>query len=351
MEKRKIYVLCPDTRHPSGGVKQLFRLVDNLNNLGFDAVIIRRNRFKVIKWFNYSTKIEYFPYVYFLISQLVRKKRKQDHWMFKLLNIFWFRRSMPAEGAIIVIPEIYAFGIGDILKGYRHVIFNQNCFLTFEGASKENVQLTDPYLNERMLACMVVSNHSREYLSFVYPNISLYRIRLGISEFFSSNQSKKKQIAFMPRKLNEDSQQVLQIIQRRNMLKEWSFVAIDNVAEEEVANILGESLIFLSFNYQEGLGLPPLEAMACGCYVIGYAGQAGKEYLLPEFSTLVQDRDVVSFVHEIEKITQLYASNPEEILQKGDRASRYVKFTYNHENELKDTRAIWNAIFDKKLNQ
>ena len=42
--------------------------------------------------------------------------------------------------------------------------------------------------------------------------------------------------------------------------------------------------IFLTFSNQEGFGLPPVEAMACGCLVVGYHGHGGKEFLKPEWS-------------------------------------------------------------------
>ena len=52
-------------------------------------------------------------------------------------------------------------------------------------------------------------------------------------------------------------------------------------SEAAVADILRESQVFLSFGHPEGFGLPPAEALACGCLVIGYHGGGGREYFGP----------------------------------------------------------------------
>jgi glycosyltransferase involved in cell wall biosynthesis len=43
---------------------------------------------------------------------------------------------------------------------------------------------------------------------------------------------------------------------------------------------LKESLLFLSFVNGEGLGLLAVEAMSCGCVVVGYDGMGGKEFFV-----------------------------------------------------------------------
>jgi glycosyltransferase involved in cell wall biosynthesis len=100
----------------------------------------------------------------------------------------------------------------------------------------------------------------------------------------------------MPRKLRDDVEQVINILKIRNNIKGWSFVEIDNMSESEVARILKESTVFLSFNHREGFGLPPVEAMACGCVVVGYEGGAGKEYFLDDFSFSVEEGNIIDFV-------------------------------------------------------
>lgn len=341
--KQKIYVLCPKTRHPSGGVKQLFSLVDHLNALGYDAALIRKSPLKKVRWFDYSTKIVYFPYLYFLLENLLIKKKDKNSFFFKVMNFLFFNKSLPEKDSILVYPEIYGPNLAKLLPQHKFIVFNQNVFLTYNLFDYKQHQ-ADPYVSENLLGVITVSEDSKRYLQYVYPNISVHRLRLGIKDSFAYSSEKRNQIAFMPRKLREDSNQVLNILQTRGKLKNWTVVSIDNASEEEVARILKESAIFLSFNYQEGLGLPPLEAMACGCFVVGYAGQGGKEYLKPEFSISVPEGDIITYVKEIEGVLETYEANPNAVISKGQLASEYVRSNFNHVNEREDIRTAFEKL-------
>jgi hypothetical protein len=97
---------------------------------------------------------------------------------------------------------------------------------------------------------------------------------------FAPVKDKKRQIAFMPRKLPADASAIeasFKRVYRRFADVPW--VAIDRVSQTEAARVLNESCVFLSLASNESLGLPPLEAMAAGCLVAGYHGVGGREYI------------------------------------------------------------------------
>ena len=77
-------------------------------------------------------------------------------------------------------------------------------------------------------------------------------------------------MAFMPRKNAADVVQVLNLLKFRGALRGFELAPIHGQPERQVAAVLGEALVFLSFGHPEGCPLPPLEAMACGCVVVGY---------------------------------------------------------------------------------
>lgn len=56
------------------------------------------------------------------------------------------------------------------------------------------------------------------------------------------------------------------------------WVEIRGVGRPEVARILAGSELFLATGLLEGLGLPPLEALAAGALVVGFHGGGGQEY-------------------------------------------------------------------------
>lgn len=323
-EKPNIYVLCPDHSIPIGGIKQLYRHVDVLNKNGFSAFLIHNENGHRCTWFKNNTKVAY--------TSEVKINGLNDY---------------------LVVPETYGQDIADIGKNVKKVIFNQNCYQTFsercyknsKGYSFDINDFKTPYLDERVVATMVASDDAKKYLNFVFPKIKVSKVRYGFdSKIFSYCSNKKRQIAFMARKLREDAIQVVNILKFRRTFKDFDIVAIENKSESEVADILKESLIFLSFNNREGFGMPPVEAMACGCIVIGYSGRGGKEYLKPEFSYPVKDMDIIGFVEEIEKVINEYGQDREGILSKGKKASEYVLNVYSMEMEEEDIVGFWKQI-------
>ena len=50
------------------------------------------------------------------------------------------------------------------------------------------------------------------------------------------------------------------------------------MSEAEVARDPSGVTVFLSLNKAEGFGLPPAEAIACGCRVVGFHGMAAREF-------------------------------------------------------------------------
>jgi glycosyltransferase involved in cell wall biosynthesis len=92
--------------------------------------------------------------------------------------------------------------------------------------------------------------------------------------------TRQLQVACMPRKHPADLKQIEAILRVRHpSFRSVPFVPIDNEPRGRVAEILAESSVFLASGYPEGCPLPPLEAMACGCLVVGFTGRGGWEYM------------------------------------------------------------------------
>lgn len=342
--KTKIYFVCPTNKFASGGVKQIYRQVETLNKNGFEAYLLLKKRGKKENWFNNNVPIKYSPYLFKELKYLY--KGKKINFSKKLVLSFLKTQSIEIEkDAILVFPEIYGPNIHKLAPENPKVIFNQNCYYTFGYFSIYENYEVNPYNHPKTLATIVASKDAERYLKYTFSDSEVFKMRLGIdNQVFNYSENKKKQICFMPRKLGDDVTQVISILKQRGTLKDWNLVAIDNKTEQEVAQIMKESAVFLSFNHKEGFGLPPAEAMACGCYVIGYSGQGGKEYLKPEFSNPIEDGNIIEFVQKIEEIIKIYEENPQEILNKGKLSSHFILENYSLKNEINDTVSIWNTI-------
>jgi glycosyltransferase involved in cell wall biosynthesis len=355
----KIYFVCPEEKKVKGGIKQLYRQVDVLNKHGFDAYILHENQGFRYTWFKNLTKISYSKEVFDSLSlykplpdNSLKGKLKRT-----IKNILYSSRIAAEKKQraldikitskdILVLPEVYGPNITKTLVGVRKVIYNQNCYYTFR-KFEDYPNSEIPYNNKDVVAIIVASEDAKEYLTFAFPNMPVYRVKYGIDgNMFSYSLNKKKQVAFMPRKLQEDIIQIIEILKSRNNLKDWQFMPIDNMNENEVASVLRDSMLFLSLNYREGFGMPPAEAMSCGCIVVGYHGMGGKEYLKEEFSYSIQDRDIISFVKQIEFIIEDFENNQEKYLSKGKMASDYISKEYSMQMEEQTIISTWKSILN-----
>jgi glycosyltransferase involved in cell wall biosynthesis len=140
----------------------------------------------------------------------------------------------------------------------------------------------------------------------------------------------------MPRRRADEAAQVLELLKLRGALKGWEVIAIDRQSEVEVADLLRSSQIFLSFSQLEGFGLPPLEALACGCLVIGYHGFGGREFFRPPFGIAIEDGDVVAFARAVEDVIRLIDHDPASAAAASKAGASFVLDHYSRNAERKE---------------
>lgn len=347
-----IYYICPDLDTPSGGTKQIYRHVDILNRNGFSAFVLHKKKDFRISFFENSTKVVHSRKIFEKALKLWIDRVK-DRGRLQFAYAFWERVIdflFPSDiqlkaDDILVVPEIYGPRIGEIAPGIRKIIFNQNSHYTFDGYSSDLKDKQTPYHCPEVLATLVVSEHSLQSLRYVFPDHFFSRIHNGVDkEKFVFKQEKKPQIAYMPRKLSEDALYIINSLKFRDAFHNFEFVEIDNLKENEAAAVLRESLIFLSFSDREGCPLPPMEAMACGCLVVGYHGFGGQEYFSFETGYPVPQRDVLCFSQTLERVIEEYLKSPELILEKRKKASAFILREYSLEREERDIVSFWKAI-------
>lgn len=91
-------------------------------------------------------------------------------------------------------------------------------------------------------------------------------------------------IAWMPRKNPALARQIRNILEARLRLSGTAppaWLEISGKSLEEVAALMRQAHIFLATGFPEGCPLPPLEAMASGLIVCGFAGFGGWDYMRP----------------------------------------------------------------------
>jgi hypothetical protein len=303
-----IWMICPDWDKPAGGIRTQYLAVDSLNAAGLEAAIVHKRAGFACSWFAHSTRIV------------------------PAANVVVGARD------VVVVPEVYGPEILDLPSGVRQVIFNQNAYLTLDSLMAGPAAAA-PYLyNPDLAAVMVVSDDSAEVLEHAFPGTPLRRIRLGIDPeiYHPPSRTPPRRIAYMPRRRADAAAQVLRLLELRGVLDSWEIVAIDGYSDVEVADLLRSSRIFLSFSEREGFGLPPCEALACGCLVVGFHGFAGREFFRQPFAESVEDGDVVAFARAVEHVAQRVDEDPAGMSAVSQAGARFILDRYSRETEQQD---------------
>ena len=126
--------------------------------------------------------------------------------------------------------------------------------------------------------------------------------------------------------------------------KDLAWLEIDGLPKDQVAARLRDAHVYVSTSMYEGLGLPPLEAMAAGCLVVGFAGGGGLDYATADNSIWVPDEDAWALANALER-TLASLDDPAAAAELGAkrRAGRATARKYTRARFEHDLLAFWSA--------
>jgi len=87
--------------------------------------------------------------------------------------------------------------------------------------------------------------------------------------------------------------------------------------------------------------MPPAEAMACGCVVVGFNGIAGAEFMDKGIMWNVPDGDFLGVSKAIHEVMMLTGEERRRI---GVAASDYIRSQYSTELEVASVGEAWERI-------
>jgi hypothetical protein len=316
MSEGTIYFATPDSNDPWGGVRQIYRVVDILNGAGRPAAVLHTTPGFRCTWFVNESTIRYTGDV------------------------------TASRADVLVLPERWARQIPNgLAPGIPKIIFNQNHFNTFTNDVTAKAA-KDIYTHEDVKGVVVVSEHGVDFFRYAFPDLRVERMRCGVDpNLYHPNEPKSRAVAYMPRKRRQEATDVLSLLNLRGALKDWEVLTIDGVDEASAAAILRRSLVFLCFSHREGFGLPPAEAMAAGCVVIGFDGFGGHE-LFRNHGVAVPEGDVVSFAQSAEGVLRDLDGRDSAFEEMRRRASDFVRSAYTIEQQASDAIRIFPSFQD-----
>ena len=318
--RRLLFVCYPDTNHPIGGVKQIYRQVEMLHKAGWDAYVLQEHLGFRADWFKSEAPV---------------------------LDLDAYKASPPnADNDLVVLPETWLANVPQYLPGIPKVIFNQNAFYSFGLSGTCDNRTLDLYRHSDIKAVVTVSNDSRDLLieGCGISADNCFTLINGIDrQLFHAPAVKHRRVVFLSRKHVDHARKVALMASQHPKLKNLSFQELPRMQHEQVANALKEALVFLSCGHPEGFGLPLAEAIACGCLVVGYHGLAGRDFALPHMQ-VVEFGDLLGLLKGVEQELARFDASHEEVIQERLAASEAILQTYSLEAELDCCLRTWAHI-------
>jgi hypothetical protein len=243
---RRIVYLSPFPKTLiTGGIKVMFRHVEMLEALGFDACVFAPGG--------------------------------RPEWMTSKASLF--ARANPAIDAdnLMVFPEILT---GDLGKAARtptpaaKALLCQNQYFIFSETIPSHSLASLGFIK-----LLTVGQTAKRFLERMLPPATFEVVPVWVDDDMFFPREKSLRIAVFPRKLPKHYALIRQIfVLKYPRLSQIPWDLIDSKSESETADILGRAAVFLSMCDRECVPLTPLEAMACGCVVVGFHGYGGLEY-------------------------------------------------------------------------
>ena len=254
----RIVYTCYPTGAVAGGQKVIIRHVEALRALGFDAVLWTNRSSKFPEWMTFSAPIE------------VETPLRPDD--------------------IMVVPSDAPNVIRAAARDFRRaVVFEQNQF-TFAALALEAL---DQFPAERFPTFIAVGAANARTIGRIYPAARVEIVPCFADErVFRPGQEKTHQVALSPRKRISEARIIRALLPRYHPTHAGlPWAQLEGVSEQQVAQTMAASTLFLSLSRFESVGMTPLEAMACGCVCAGFTGIGGREFASSENGFWVGEDD------------------------------------------------------------
>lgn len=316
-----VYYLAPNPDGMFGGVRNSYRHVDGLNAAGIPAAVVHARAGYRCTWFANETRV---------MGAAEVVLRPHD---------------------LLVVPECYGPGLGGVPAGVRVVIFNQGAYITFDRVPYETTWAGAPYVGvPGLVGLLAVSQNSADLLRYTFPALPVGIARPVIDplHFHPADEPPARRIAYLTHRRPTEREQLRHMLRARGLFDRWDEAPIAGRTESETAAIMRGSAIFLSFSEREGFGLPPAEAMASGCLVIGYSGLGGREYFNGPDCCPVPDGDLLAFARAVEDACAAYDDDPETFGMAGRAASERILGHYSAEALRAELLAFYSPLLDNE---
>lgn len=302
----KIFHYLPDKKDVSGGIKVHYQLSQLEREIGYDSYIVFDNINTLPKWFKYNVKhISY--------SDMHKIANKYTDVIIGYENIEPLLRSGFRNKVSFIQGEVFV-NRQNPYKGITIWFSNNYNKVSLPHLHNNDWFIVSPFIDDNVFYCPNDNFIDRKHI------FSIQKRKDGVGAV-----NKIKSVLD-----SSFSQQFKDAINSINIIEDCN--------EDEFAKQLQNTKIFITHSYPEGLGLPGLEAMACGCFVVGFTGGGGSVYMEHGINSYVsyKDGDYSSLARMLELAYNMvtdFCKDTENIIVSGiNTAKRFSK--ENTKNQL-----------------
>jgi hypothetical protein len=297
----RVYFLVPDLKEPSGGIQRIYRYANYLQAEGYRVFVVHGDP----AFGKYPFAKNDVPIIY---GNRLPAFEKQD---------------------VILVPEVFGKALPELARmPCRKVMVALNYDFIFahlpEGTTWNSFGIANVITN-----CQTVARFIRCTMGL---EATVIRPMLDLELYYYDPVVKKDQIAHIGRK-DVDSGKIINILLRdreRFGLTGWNVMVLESLPEADYARALRESRMFLNTSLKEGIPMPILEALACGCELIGYTNASIEE----QCARLgIQCKGLFRGGDQVGVLEYVAARAPVSGLEEG---SRVVRGAYTREDERCD---------------
>ncbi len=197
----------------------------------------------------------------------------------------WFDSPAPVVGAgsvtiapddLLVMPEaVGRHPLTDLLLSLpnRIVVCCQNHLYAFHGCGVIGA------LAGRLAGAYTNAAASARALERTFGLVRVPVVPCSVDPRRFQPAAKQLAVAVMPRKQPVAAAYIRGAVAARAPdLAAIPWLDIDGRTETDTAALLGQAAVFLSLSRDDSFGLPPVEAMAAGCVIVGFHGGGGRDY-------------------------------------------------------------------------
>ena len=284
----RILYVVHDNPSPSGGIKNVYDHVLHLAKAGYPAFVVHAGDGFRPPWFHRDVPV-----------------------------LYTCRDLQVTPQDALVIPEDFTAALlaaKDIAA--KKFVFCQNHFYIFAGLPGG-----ETWRSLNIGGVIASSDQIRSFVQWAFGYADVPVIPYAIAPEIFCPEVKKLQIAVMPRKRAFEVKFIRDAFhQAFGEHGDVPWVVLDGASEEDVAGTLRHSAVFLSMNRFEGFGLPPLEAMACGCIVVGFHGWGALDYARSDNGFWCEEENLTECVRKLAEVCTLFKTNAERLTQMRHRA-------------------------------